>query len=138
MAATEPRAGAFSAAVLLGVVGEEARAALTEALSGEGYRVEQAYSGRQMRARLLFEHFELLVVDAGLPGPAVLDAVNGGPRSPKVIIVAARVTDEVHHQAQRLGAVIVDPFLSARDLSDCAVGLAPPDRPRRWVNAVEV
>ncbi|MFT3839336.1 MAG: response regulator [Myxococcaceae bacterium] len=119
------------ARVLMGVAEVEARAALTVELQREGYDVENTTSGLELRVKLLGatlagEPYELVVVDLDLPGPSVLEAIPGGGSGPKVIVITRAIPEPLSRDAQRVGAVVVDRWLSAEDIRDCAIELLPP------------
>ncbi len=119
------------ARVLLGVAEVEARAALTAELEREGYTVENTTTGLELRVRLLGatlagEPYELVVVDLDLPGPPVLEAIPNGLHAPKVIVITRAVPEPINRDAQRLGAVVVDRWLSSADIRDCALSLVTP------------
>jgi DNA-binding response OmpR family regulator len=119
------------ARVLMGVAEVEARAALTVELEREGYFVENSTSGLELRVKLLGaslsgEPYELVVVDLELPGAPVLEVIPNGPRAPRVIVITRAVPEPINRDARRLGAVVVDRWLGAPDVRDCALGLVAP------------
>lgn len=131
MIISEHEAFGRPARVLMGVAEVDARAALTVELEREGYFVENSTSGLELRVKMLGAMlsglpYELVVVDLDLPGPSVLEALPNGPRAPKVIVITRAVPEPLNRDAQRLGAVVVDRWLSAADIRDCALELMPP------------
>lgn len=90
-------------------------------LQGEGYLVDMMQDGRAVSEVVLSEHFDLLLLDLGLPGRSGLDilkdvraAGNGIP----VIVITARDGIEDRVTGLDLGAddYLVKPF-SARELA---------------------
>jgi DNA-binding response OmpR family regulator len=93
------------------MIGDSVRASLQR----EGYAVDWARDGRMADAALATEHFDLVLLDLGLPGKSGLDILRGlrlKRKSIPVIVVTAR--DAVEDRVQGLDAgaddYIVKPF----------------------------
>ncbi len=126
------------ARVLLADCEDERRENLAAALQQEGYEVEEVSSGVELRAMLLgsaraADPFDLVIANLDLPGMVALDALERSSRlagvTPVFILIARRVEDCVHLEAQRLGAVIFDHWFDVADVRDCAVSLVSPVKP---------
>jgi CheY-like chemotaxis protein len=131
------------ARVLLADAEDRRRLRLAEALTREGYLVEETGSGLELCAQLVGsaradEGFDLVIADLELPGRATFEVLARTVRaaqvkraSPCFILIARRVDDEVHLEAARLGAVIVDYWFDVEDVRDCAVTLVSPMKSER-------
>jgi DNA-binding response OmpR family regulator len=90
-------------------------------LQAEGYVVDLVRDGRAVNDMVSSEHFDLLLLDLGLPGRSgleILRAIRDGRRDIPVIIITARDALEDKVQGLDLGAddYLVKPF-NARELS---------------------
>jgi CheY-like chemotaxis protein len=126
-----PPAAGRPARVLVGLANDEARRAVGAELEAEGYAVEQAHTGYEVRVKLAWganegEPYDLVLVDLELRGPSLLETLPNAPWPTRVIVVAREVTERVHSDARRVGAVVVDEWFAAADLRDCAVELVAP------------
>jgi len=94
---------------------------LCTALQGDGFVVDQVRNGRAVNDMISSEHFDLLLLDLGLPGRNGLDIlreIRGGKRHIPVIIITARdgVDDMVNGLDLGADDYLVKPF-SAKELS---------------------
>lgn len=86
--------------------------AIAQALRADGFSADRATSGEQALAMLASEHFDLAVLDLGLPGRdgvATLRQLRGGGARLPVMILTARDGLDVKVQTLNLGA---DDFLA--------------------------
>jgi two-component system OmpR family response regulator len=98
--------------------------AIVRGLSLAGFTVDHAGSAERGRAALGSEHFDLAVVDIGLPGAdglSLLAALRGEGRSMPVLILTARDTLADKIRAFELGAddFLMKPFEQAELAARC-------------------
>jgi DNA-binding response OmpR family regulator len=98
--------------------------AIVRGLSLAGFTVDHAGSAERGRAALGSEHFDLAVVDVGLPGAdglSLLAALRGEGRSMPVLILTARDTLADKIRAFELGAddFLMKPFEQAELAARC-------------------
>jgi len=98
--------------------------AIVRGLSLAGFTVDHAPSAEQGRAALGAEHFDLAVLDIGLPGAdglALLDALRREGRATPVLILTARYALADKIRAFELGAddFLMKPFEQAELAARC-------------------
>ncbi len=98
--------------------------AVARGLAAAGFAVDRAPSAEAAEAALATEHFDLAVVDVGLPGADGLDLVHrlrGGGSSLPILILTARDTLAVKVEALDLGAddFLMKPFEQAELAARC-------------------
>lgn len=96
-------------------------ASIRTALQNDGFVVDLVQNGRAVNGMVSSEHFDLLLLDLGLPGRNGLDIlreIRGGKRAIPVIIITARDGVDEKVTGLDLGAddYLVKPF-SAKELS---------------------
>lgn len=126
------------ARVLVAEDDRELRRLVTAVLRRCGYVVDEAANGIDMLERLADvtlrkRTFDLIVSDVRMPGLTGMEVIEGlqlGDRAQSfrtpVIFMTAFGDDDVHAEAARLGATILDKPFDLEDLGFYAVMLAPP------------
>ena len=98
--------------------------AITMGLAAAGFAVDRSASAEAANAALATEHFDLLVVDVGLPGEDGLSLVRrlrGGGATQPVLILTARDTLAIKVEALNLGAddFLLKPFEQDELIARC-------------------
>jgi DNA-binding response OmpR family regulator len=98
--------------------------AIVRGLSAAGFSVDHAGSAELARVALNTEHFDLAIVDIGLPGAdglTLVQALRGGGKSTPVLVLTARYTLQDKIRAFDLGAddFVMKPFEQAELTARC-------------------
>src|SRR3984957_1306029 len=98
--------------------------AIVRGLSAAGFTVDHAQSAELARVALNTEHFDLAIVDIGLPGAdglTLVQALRGSGKSTPVLVLTARYTLQDKIRAFDLGAddFLMKPFEQAELTARC-------------------
>ena len=125
--------------VLLAEDDRELRRLLATALASAGFRVTQSESGTDLLAQLWKRPagengFDLIISDNRMPGFSGLEVLEGlreecEPRiaNTPVILITAFGDQQVHQDAENLGAMVFDKPFDVDDFCSCAVKLVQPE-----------
>lgn len=98
--------------------------AVVRGLSREGFAVDHAASAELARSALNAEHFDLAIVDIGLPvadGLSLIQSLRSGGRATPVLVLTARYTLKDKIRAFEVGAddFLMKPFEQAELAARC-------------------